>query len=81
MQIHQNFQLFSKQFRIKQITYTQTTIYDLTGGKKPGSLAKLKRAIPDASIDDTLPASLQGTAVRDAADFLVILGSAEDDRS
>lgn len=62
-------------------SYTQTTIYDLTGGKKPGSLAKLKRAIPDAEIDDTLPKYLQDAAASGSTDFLVILGAAEDDRT
>lgn len=62
--------------------YTKTTIYDLTGGEKPGSLAKLKRAIPDATIDDDLPHILEGTITSDITDFLVILGAPDaDDRS
>lgn len=63
-------------------SYTQTTIYDLTGGEKPGSLAKLKRAMPDAEIDDDLPLILEGTTTSDVTDFLVILGAPDaDDRS
>lgn len=62
-------------------SYTETTIYDLTGGLKPGSLAKLKRAIPDATIDDSLPHILEGTITSEATDFLVILGYPDaDDR-
>lgn len=50
--------------------YTTTQIIDVTGGKKPGTLAALKKALPGSTVTTVNP---YGTKYK--ADFIVILGT------
>ncbi len=51
-------------------TYTTTRIIDVTGGKKPGTLAALKTSMPGSTVTTVNPF---GTKYK--ADFIVILGT------
>jgi LCP family protein required for cell wall assembly len=58
-------------------TYTKTVIYDLTRGKKPVALARLRETVGDAEASATLPRSLKDAGTN--VDFLVIIGKIADE--
>lgn len=61
-------------------TYTKTVIYDLTKGKKPLALARLRKTVGDAEASASLPKSLKDAGTSNA-DFLVIIGKIPDEAS
>lgn len=56
--------------------YAKTMIYDLTKGEKPSALAKLKKTMAGAEATSRVPNAVDTQDIK--ADFLVILGSAEE---
>ncbi len=56
--------------------YTTTTIYDLSKGAKPASLASLRRTLPDAAVAKTVPANV-ASGVPANVDFVLIIGQDE----
>lgn len=59
-------------------SYTKTVIYDLTKGKKPLALARLRKTVGDAEASASVPKSLK-IASDASVDFLVIIGKVADE--